>query len=1227
MKNLTLLLTFLAVTAIATAQDYQKIDSLKQVLKTLPSLNGTDADTTRMKISIEIGDLFEKSIPDSAIWWYGCAADTLFSAENIKQFPRRASINATLLNYTGFVYLGQGNNFKAKGNYELSLKISKELADNVGVSKCLNNLGIIAMNQGNYSQAMVYYEQSLKLFEEVGDKTGISRCLNNLGIVSRAQGDYSKAIDYYEQSLKIAEEMGNKAGISKCLNNLGTVAKDQGSYSEALNYFERSLKIFEEMGNKVGISNCLNNLGSVAMNQGYYTKAIDYIERSLKIFEEMGDKAGISSCLINLGTVAYNQSDYSKAMDYFEQSLKIVEEMGDKAKISICINNLGNVAMRQGDYSKAVEYSERSLRIAQEMGNKAMVSRCILNLGIVAKNKSDYLKAMDYFERSLKIDEELGDKAGISGCLNNLGIVSGDQGDYSKAIDYYERSLKIYKEIGNKEGISACLNNLGTITNDQGIYSKAIDYFEQSLKIAEEIGNKDNISLPLNNLGTVAMYQGDYFKAMNYFERSLKIFKEIGNKEGISACLINLGLIAKAQNDYSKAMDYYEQSLKIVEEIGNKAGISKCLNNLGSVAIDQGNYLIATSYFEQSLKIFEEIGYKVGIPSCLINLGIIAKAQVDYSKAIDYYERSLKIFEELNDKAELARYYPALAKAYLKQNMVEKAMPLFLESREITLWLLQDNFTILSEKEKELYLEKTKGVFNDLHYFNVNYPEYNDSVASICYNNELILKGLLLKSTRAMLNAVYQSQDTTLKNTYFLMRQYRNQVSKLQGSEAEGRDERIAELEGLANEQERKLVRLSSQFADIQSLFTYRWEDVQKALKPGEAAVEFVSFSQGDKNDTTVYAALLITPQSERPQTIRLFEDAELRRIIGTSGETSFTLINKLYGTDKHYNAELYKLIWQPLEQFLSGISTVYYAPVGVLNKVSFAALALSEGVLLCDRYKLQQVSSTGKLIKPEHFVWNEKLSAEIFGGIDYNSDTVRVELWSYLPGTLTEKNMVEKQLKKQKIAVNSFSQKQATEETFKNLFAESRQKPDILHVATHGFFYPDPDQVKKERDEQYVKEVGDVEFRGSSGFGFWQFLYNRNPMMRSGLVFAGANKVWHEEYKPTDNDGVLTAQEVSQLDMTKTKLVVLSACETGLGEIKGSEGVYGLQRAFKMAGAKFIVMSLWQVPDKETVEFMETFYTKLLKQKDIRKSFAETQKEMRKKYDPYYWAAFVLVE
>jgi CHAT domain-containing protein len=164
--------------------------------------------------------------------------------------------------------------------------------------------------------------------------------------------------------------------------------------------------------------------------------------------------------------------------------------------------------------------------------------------------------------------------------------------------------------------------------------------------------------------------------------------------------------------------------------------------------------------------------------------------------------------------------------------------------------------------------------------------------------------------------------------------------------------------------------------------------------------------------------------------------------------------------------------------------------------------------------------------------------------------------------------------------------------------------------------------------EEKEIIEFGNIAFRGTTrAYGVTSFVNNENPLMRSGLVLAGANDVWVATEKDESDDGVLTAQEVTQIDMRKSDLVVLSACETGLGDIKGSEGVYGLQRALKMAGVKNIIMSLWEIPDRETVEFMDYFYTCLLETRDIREAFYKSQKEMRMKYDPYFWGAFVLTE
>ena len=243
-----------------------------------------------------------------------------------------------------------------------------------------------------------------------------------------------------------------------------------------------------------------------------------------------------------------------------------------------------------------------------------------------------------------------------------------------------------------------------------------------------------------------------------------------------------------------------------------------------------------------------------------------------------------------------------------------------------------------------------------------------------------------------------------------------------------------------------------------------------------------------------------------------------------------------------------------------------------------------------------------------------------ILGGINYSSTINSQKIWSELPGTFTETQSINDLFKKNNSETEFYFGDKATESVFKEKIKNSQ----IIHISTHGFFFPDPES--KSTDYQNVS-LDTLIFRGSSNYAKLSFTKNKNPLMRSGLALSNANDILDRDPLKEGEDGVLTALEVSNMDLSNTQMVVLSACETGLGDIKGHEGVYGLQRAFKIAGAKSLIMSLWQVPDNETAEFMKLFYENLFKLKDIQIAFSSTQKTMRQKYKPYYWAAFVLIE
>jgi CHAT domain-containing protein len=309
-------------------------------------------------------------------------------------------------------------------------------------------------------------------------------------------------------------------------------------------------------------------------------------------------------------------------------------------------------------------------------------------------------------------------------------------------------------------------------------------------------------------------------------------------------------------------------------------------------------------------------------------------------------------------------------------------------------------------------------------------------------------------------------------------------------------------------------------------------------------------------------------------------------------------------------------MIWEPLMAVLTDVKTIYYSPSGLLHRINIGAIAIEEEENMASQFELIQLNSTRSLVVPSPL---KELNNQVllYGGIQYDSlaqiglpTGERGATWSYLKGSEREVHNLEGLLKKNELEPTLLTGVAATEESFKGIGTFGATSPRVLHIATHGYFFPDPAKTTK---------AGEPVFKVSE-----------RPMLRSGLILAGGNHTWmNTQPNKTAEDGILTALEISQMNLRNTELVVLSACETGLGEIQGNEGVYGLQRAFKIAGAKYIIMSLWQVPDKQTSNLMLRFYSKWLEdQMSIRAAFASAQQEMSEMgFDPYFWAGFVLVE
>ena len=547
-----------------------------------------------------------------------------------------------------------------------------------------------------------------------------------------------------------------------------------------------------------------------------------------------------------------------------------------------------------------------------------------------------------------------------------------------------------------------------------------------------------------------------------------------------------------------------------------------------------------------------------------------------------------------------------------------------------------------SEKELGAYTQQFVQQFEETLSFIHAYPEADPKLQELCYDQALFYKGFLLNAASGFRQLAIS--DSTTQEQFLLWKSYHRRLAQIYAGPLDQRQGAV-ELEEKANILEKELVKTVAGFGKATQQFT--WKDVQSKLKPGEAAIEFVHY-QMDPNsseDSIMYAALVVKPNQDNPHFISLFEESDLESI--HQNQLAYRG-NALAGTDrgvrprKNKENKTAQLNWNPLIEALQDVEKIYYASSGLMHRINLAAVMMDGKESFSDKFELVQFNSTRTLaVSQGKKSYNE--DALLFGGIQYDlvgakterisSDqdlaslnlgeldiyqttrSLRGNAWNYLTWTEREISSISNILQKSGIETKALTKLEGSEEAFRKL-GESVPSPRVLHIATHGFFFPDPHE--------------EMSFDYDEGSSQLVFKLSDHPMIRSGLVLAGANHVWAGNPPLKDReDGILTAYEISQMDLSATELVVLSACETGLGDIEGNEGVYGLQRAFQMAGAKYLIMSLWQVPDKETMEFMKSFYQNWLEEEmSIPVAFRETQKIMRKKYkDPYVWAAFVLVE
>lgn len=793
--------------------------------------------------------------------------------------------------------------------------------------------------------------------------------------------------------------------------------------------------------------------------------------------------------------------------------------------------------------------------------------------------------------------------------LKLLGMAYMYVGDYNNSEKTYLSAALLLENqnLQSEKAYRMILDALAVLYVQLQNYEKAIAYntqaktlYEKALDFGEDyVRCVSNCALCHNGLGhnTTAKMM------LNVALRQAK--QNLSDSTAISGTLKDLNQLSGKPLDTKKIDENYYIQTRIIPYVA-------LLSNSAKVYSELGYFSDALRAIKESIKVSEEYELKEALP--YNNMGMLYFYKSKFPQSVEWFLKSYELCKTPYESDEIGMN--AALGLYLSNDT--KASTFSAEVSEKMRRNIQDMFAFMSGEERATYWKHFENYLPMLNL--IIYESGNTDAYGAIYDNILEAKGLLLRSTNAIRDAVLNSGNESDIADYIRIGQLKQQL--LHEKDDETRSAIKKEIETI----DKRLTQHVNAFSDFVSSKNIHWEDVRAALSKDNAAIEFynIPLIWGIDSIQTMdgeprYCAVILRRGYKYPHIIPLCKESQLEELNQED----------LYETDSIYN-----LIWQPLQEELKGVKNIFFAADRELHKIGIEYAPVSENMNIGDKYNLYRLSSTR--ILAENRNKGAKETAVLYGGLKY--DLGKEELIAesrsgdyhptstsraftaessrygvrYLPGTLKEVEEISQNFKNQPRLITDIT---GTEESFKSL---AGSPIDIIHLATHGFFWSEEDANKR----SYVT------FLNPNNRG--QQSEEDYALTRSGLFFSGANIGLQGEALPDDvEDGVLTALELSNMNLGRVDMVVMSACESGLGETSG-EGVFGLQRGFKLAGANTLLMSLWKVDDTATQKLMTEFYRNYLSGKSKQESLTLAQQFLRNdpEYsDPEYWAAFILLD
>ncbi|MFH2141624.1 MAG: CHAT domain-containing tetratricopeptide repeat protein [Bacteroidota bacterium] len=831
-----------------------------------------------------------------------------------------------------------------------------------------------------------------------------------------------------------------------------------------------------------------------------------------------------------------------------------------------------------------------------------------------------YKLSENSFHKALNIynDAGLQDSSFAMLTVSNLGLLYHTMGRYSLSEEYTKNALNQREISENKTGYAASLNNISMLYKDMGLYTESEENINKAQKYLENEGSTEtmNYAVVLNNKAMLYQLTGKYKEAEILMNQSLDIAsRQIKEKSPTFVRLkVNLALLYQSQKKYAEAEEIYKDAISLKKHrFGTKhPDYAVLLRNIASLYQEMGKYDEAEKYLKEAIDIYaDQFGKQhPAYAGSIYDLGAFYQSQNRLDEAYSLLNEAFEV-----QKSVLSEHHPDLtatreniAILYWQKGDFKMAAQKYNEALKEYIYQINNYFTAMNEYEKSLFWENIQPKFIRFYNFAIQAEKEVPEIAGDFYNYHIATKALLFNSSRKIKQRILNSGDNDLIVKYQQWQDMKAYLGKLYSySDEELKEEKINvdSMETVVENLEKELTKSSELFKQAVEQQQISYKDIASKLGKDEGVVEFVRIKEYDflnAKEKIKYIALVLQNDNSAPK-MKIFED-------GVAMETNYAYS---YQKDIHDGKDMekyYDYYWQNLDELTKNVKTLYASLDGIYNKVNINTIKLPNGNYILDEKNVLFVTNSKDVITYKDNIQKNTKTASLFGfpnylkGLDPRDETIPP-----LPGTKKETETIKNLLKSKSWTVNFFMEDNASEENLKKV-----KSPYILHIATHGFFM--------EKD-LFASE-------GSRSFGLDPSRAYENPLLRSGLLMAGAEKTiqnLNTKDNKDNDDGVLNAFEAMVLNLDNTEIVVLSACQTGLGDIKTGEGVYGLQRSFQVAGASSILNSLWEVSDEGTQDLMSAFYKYWLESGNKHTAFRKAQLEIKEKYIyPFYWGAFVMV-